>query len=60
MPWSILLVILVVILLFGGFHGYSGGYYSGTTPAPGYYFPGMSIGGILILILIFMLLTGRL
>jgi hypothetical protein len=54
MLWTILIVILILALL--------GGYYGGWRGHPGYgayYGPGMSILGLVVIILIVLLLVGR-
>lgn len=53
-----LLIILIVILVGGSGVGYNRGYWGGT-PAPGYYRPGISVVGILLIVVIFLLFTGR-
>lgn len=47
-----LLLLIVLIILFGG-----GGVYMGEGP---YFHGGLGLGGVLLIILVFMLLTGRL
>jgi hypothetical protein len=53
MLWTVLLVILIVVLLGGGFPGW-GPWHAQYGYAP------ISIGGILLVILVVLLLTGRL
>lgn len=48
-----LILLLVLFLVFGG-----GGYFAYPGGAPGWYGPGF--GGVIVLILIFLALTGRL
>ena len=54
-PLFLILIVLLLLMLFGGY-GYHAGYYAGP-PAYGY---GLSIGGVIVLVLLVLLLTGRL
>jgi hypothetical protein len=53
-PMYLVLLVLVIILLFGG-----GGYYGGWHTSP-YYGPGIGFDGIVLVVLVALLLTGRL
>ena len=53
---SLVLILIVCLLLFGGF-GYYGGWHS---QYPTYYGGGIGLGTILVIVLIFLLLSGRL
>jgi len=48
--------VVLLVVLFGGFYGYRGGYYGGSP----YYGPGIGIVGLVILVLLILLLMGRL
>jgi hypothetical protein len=54
-PLAIVLIVLLVLLLFGGGLGYRSGWHSSP-----YYGPGFGIVGILIVVLLVLLLMGRL
>ena len=54
-PLSIILIVVLLLVLFGGFWGYRGGYY-GSSP---YYGPGIGIFGLVIFVLLILLLMGR-
>jgi hypothetical protein len=54
--WVILIIVLI-LLGGGGFYGRSAGWYSGGYPYAGF---GIGIGGIVLLIVVVLLLTGRL
>lgn len=53
----LLILLLVVILFGGGYYGHGVGWYSNGAP---YAWGGTSLFGILILVLVVLLLTGRL
>jgi hypothetical protein len=56
-PLAIILIVVLVLVLFGGFWGYRGGYHYADSP---YYGPGIGIVGLVILVLLVLLLMGRL
>jgi uncharacterized membrane protein len=53
----VLLIVLVVLALSGGFYGYHGGYYRG--PNGGLYTSGIGIVGLIVIVLVVLLLLGR-
>ena len=55
-PLALILFVILVLILFGGFGHYSG-YYTTGGPYLGY---GYGLGGLLVVILLILLLTGRL
>jgi len=55
-PLAIILIVVLLLVRFGGFYGYRGGYYGGSP----YYGPGIGIVGLVILVLLILLLMGRL
>ena len=52
---SIIVVLLIVLLLFGGGYGYNAGWHSSP-----YGMGGLGLGGIIVLVLVVLLFTGRL
>ncbi|HEY1440631.1 MAG TPA: DUF3309 family protein [Mycobacterium sp.] len=56
-PLAIILIVILILVMFGGFHGYRSGWYSG---GPGYYGYGFSGLGLVVIILLVLLLTGYL
>lgn len=55
-PLMLILIVLVVLVLFGGGLGYHRGYYASNA----YYGPGIGIVGIIVVVLLILLLSGRL
>jgi hypothetical protein len=51
----LLLIIVVIMLLFGGLGGHFGMWGAGPSPYTPFYGPSIGIGGILLIILIFWL-----
>jgi hypothetical protein len=54
-PLMLILIVLLIVVLFGGGYGYRSGW--NTHP---YYGPGFGLVGIIIVVLLILLLTGRL
>ena len=56
----ILLLVILFCLFGGGYYGHSAGYWGGSAGYGGTWGTGLGIGGIVLLVIVVLLVTGRL